>query len=494
LQGYQFVPFDIQNDKICIAIVDPYNYNAIQAIKFVLRDKGVDFKLFLTTRNDLNSVFNAFQNISEEVKKSLSELDEEKLKKKGDDLIEEVKPDKEDVEVAPIIKIVSVILKNAVEGGASDIHIEGISKGVRVRFRVDGILHNTLTIPKDVYPAVVARIKILSNLKIDETRRPQDGRFSILENQKKIDFRVSTFPTEFGEKVVLRILDTSKGIATIDKLGFIGPKASIIKKSVDKPFGMVLVTGPTGSGKSTTLYTLLNMVNDEEINIVTLEDPVEYFMDGINQSQVRTEIGYSFASGLRSILRQDPDIIMVGEIRDGETASLAVQSALTGHLVFSTLHTNDAPGSIPRLIDMGVESFLLGSSLELIIAQRLVRTLCDKCKKQVKIDSGVKEYITKALSNLDPSYISKYYKGDFDSLYEPVGCSSCKNGFKGRTVIFEIVQISEELQYIIEKNQGEDKIRENLAQNNFVSLKQDGIFKVLNGRTSLQELLNTVDI
>ena len=294
--------------------------------------------------------------------------------------------------------------------------------------------------------------------------------------------------------MVLRILDTSKGISTIDKLGFIGPKANIIKKSVNKSFGMVLVTGPTGSGKSTTLYTLLNMVNEEEINIVTLEDPVEYFMDGINQSQVRSDIGYTFASGLRSILRQDPDIIMVGEIRDGETASLAVQSALTGHLVFSTLHTNDAPGAIPRLIDMGVESFLLGSSLELIVAQRLVRTLCEKCKKQVTIDSGVQEYIKQSLSNLESTYINKYYKGDFNTFYEPVGCSSCKNGFKGRTVIFEIVHVSEELQYIIEKNQGEDKIREHLAKNNFVSLKQDGIFKVLNGRTSLQELLNTVDI
>ena len=494
MQRYRFVPFEQNENEVSIAMSDPYDYTAIQAVKFIFRDKGLTYKTFVATDSDITKVLSSFQNMSSEVKKTLAEF--EKVKSDEEE-IQDQKENKKDIteniENAPIIKVVSVILKNAVEGGASDIHIEGTGSNVRVRFRVDGILHTSLMLPKEVYSAVVARIKILSNLKIDEQRKPQDGRFSIIENDRKVDFRVSTFPTEFGEKVVLRILDTSQGIKTLDKLGFIGPKADLIKESIEKPYGMILVTGPTGSGKSTTLYTLLSLVNNEEINIVTLEDPVEYFISGVNQSQVKPEINYTFASGLRSILRQDPDIIMVGEIRDGETASLAVQSSLTGHLVFSTLHTNDAPGAIPRLMDMGVESFLLAASLEMVIAQRLVRKLCDKCKKPVPMDQKIKTYFENELKNISAEYKAQVYQGNYDQIYEPVGCEHCKNGFKGRMAIFEIVPMTEKLQALVEKDFSEDKVREYLLANDFVTLKQDGLFKALNGYVSLEELLTVVE-
>ncbi|MFB6224930.1 MAG: GspE/PulE family protein, partial [Candidatus Paceibacteria bacterium] len=379
---------------------------------------------------------------------------------------------------APVSKIVSVILKNAIEGGASDIHIEGQEENIRVRFRVDGILHTSLILPKNVQSSVVARIKILSDMKIDEHRKPQDGRFKIIHEGHKIDFRVSTLPTAYGEKVVARILDTSEGIKELPELGFVGPKADHVRDSIKAPYGITLVTGPTGSGKSTTLYTLLSMVKGEEVNIVTLEDPVEYYISGVNQSQVHAEIGYTFASGLRSILRQDPDIIMVGEIRDGETAGLAVQSALTGHLVFSTLHTNDSVGAVPRLIDMNVEPFLLSASINLVIAQRLVRTLCDECKQEVEMSEERREYIKGAIDRLSDDLVEALYDGDFSTLYEPGGCKKCSDGFKGRVAVFEALKIDQTLRANIEEGFHEEEFNTYLKKNDFITLKQDGLFKV----------------
>jgi type IV pilus assembly protein PilB len=494
MQRYTLIPFAQENSLISIAIADPQNYTAIQALKFIFQEKKLSFELFVAIESDIKQALKKAENLKNAVTENLEEFHQKNENEKDKILPDTTGITTENIETAPIIKIVSVIIKNAVEGGASDIHIEGTEESVRVRFRVDGVLHTSLILPKETYSPIVARIKILSNLKIDEQRKPQDGRFSILDKDKKVDFRVSTFPTQYGEKVVLRILDTSGGIRSLEQLGFIGPRVNLIQEAIKKPFGMILLTGPTGSGKSTTVYTLLSQVNTEDINIVTLEDPIEYYLSGVNQSQVKPEINYTFASGLRSILRQDPDIIMVGEIRDGETAGLAVQSALTGHIVFSTLHTNDAPGALPRLIDMGVEPFLLSASLQIVIAQRLVRKLCLDCKKEVPLEGKEKEYIQESLNSLSQEYIRQIYTGNYDSLYIPVGCPKCSNGFKGRMSIFEVVVMTPELQSIVEKNFNEKDVFEYLRSNNYTTLKQDGILKVLQGYLSLPELLTTIEV
>ncbi|MEX0597973.1 MAG: ATPase, T2SS/T4P/T4SS family, partial [Candidatus Paceibacterota bacterium] len=299
MRRYNLIPFAKDNDIVSIAITDPDNYNAIQALRFIFQEKSLKFELFVATESDINKLLQDFDTLTNAVKENIQEFKEKN--EEAQELPDISDVNKENLETAPIIKIVSVIVKTAVAGGASDIHIEGSEESVRVRFRVDGVLHTSLILPKALYSAIVARIKILSNLKIDEQRKPQDGRFSILEQDKKIDFRVSTFPTQYGEKVVLRILDTSNGIRSLEALGFIGPKAELVQEAIKKPFGMILLTGPTGSGKSTTVYTLLSQVNTEDINIVTLEDPIEYYLPGINQSQVRPDINYTFATGLRSI-------------------------------------------------------------------------------------------------------------------------------------------------------------------------------------------------
>ena len=492
MKRYLLIPFAKENNIISVATTDPTNYNTLQALKFISQEKGLKFELFLATEANINKLLNDAATLGSVVQENVQEFQEKNERAQQLPDISDI--NKQNIETAPIIKIVSVIIKNAVTGGASDIHIEGSDESVRVRFRVDGVLHTSLILPKDIYSAVVARIKILATLKIDEQRKPQDGRFSIIEQDKKIDFRVSTFPTQYGEKVVLRILDTSSGIRSLEALGFIGPKADLVQEAIKKPFGMILLTGPTGSGKSTTVYTLLSQVNTEDINIVTLEDPIEYYLPGINQSQVRPDINYTFATGLRSILRQDPDVIMVGEIRDAETAGLAVQSALTGHIVFSTLHTNDAPGAIPRLTDMGVEPFLLSASLQVVIAQRLVRKLCTNCKKEYNFSEQEQKYLREALNTLQPEYIQNVYSGNFDKGYQPVGCNKCTNGFKGRMAIFEVVSMTEELKAIIENNKGGDEMIKYLQANNYVTLRQDGIIKVLLGHLSLSELLTMIEI
>src|SRR4029077_5863514 len=301
------------------------------------------------------------------------------------------------IEEAPIIKIVEVILSNAIEANASDIHIEPSEKDVRVRYRIDGILHTSLMLPKSVQPSIVTRIKILSNLKIDESRLPQDGRFHMDTGKKSVDLRVSILPLIYGEKIVMRILDKSTKAPTLDQLGVRGRGLNWITENIKKTHGIFLITGPTGSGKSTTLYSILSILNTPTVNIITLEDPVEYFIEGVNQSQINPDIGLTFASGLRSILRQDPNIVMVGEIRDKETAEIAVHAALTGHLLFSTLHTNNSIGAMPRLIDMGIEPFLLVASVNVVAAQRLVRKICPHCRKETELTKAFDEEIQKGL-------------------------------------------------------------------------------------------------
>ncbi len=398
------------------------------------------------------------------------------------------------IEDAPIIKMVSVILKQAVEGKASDIHIEPTRENLRVRYRLDGILYSTLFLPLKIHPSIVARIKILSGLKIDETRVPQDGRFSSQIKEENIDFRVSTFPTTLGEKVVLRVLDPDKGIKSLEGIGLEKENLIKIKNALGKTFGMILLTGPTGSGKTTTLYSLLKILNKEGVNIVTLEDPVEYFMAGINQSQVRPDINYTFARGLRQILRQDPDIIMVGEIRDEETAELAVHAALTGHLVFSTLHTNNASDVIPRLIDMGIKPFLISPSLALAMSQRLVRKLCPFCKKRVKASAEDKKFIIDTIKKLSISMQKKIKIPKPLYVFKADGCEKCNNkGYSGRVGIFEIIEMTDNLSNIILKSPNKVKILQEARNQGMISMEEDGVSKVLKGITTVKEIMRVTE-
>jgi len=387
---------------------------------------------------------------------------------------------------------VQVIISHAIEGHASDIHIEPMEKDYRVRFRVDGLLHMSLTIPKEIGPVVISRIKILSNLKIDEKRKPQDGRFKLEHNGNSIDFRVSTLPVIDGEKIVMRILDKTKGVADIESMGLIGSALENMRKSIMETYGMILMTGPTGSGKSTTLYGMLKILNNDERNIITLEDPIEYNIEGLNQSQIKPEIGYTFASGLRTILRQDPNIIMVGEIRDAETAELAVHAALTGHLMFSTLHTNTAVGSIPRLIDMGIEPFLLASSLRLVMSQRLVRRICENCKSEVQVSESFKAGVLKEIESISKEELAKYdldlSKGVIFS--KGAGCNACSGtGLVGRLAIFEVVQVTESMKtIIIEKRGSEILLGAERDKSGILTIRQDGILKALKGLTTMEEI------
>jgi len=360
-------------------------------------------------------------------------------------------------------------------------------------------LQTYLVLPLKVHQAIVARIKILSNLKIDEVRIPQDGRFSTRLDEKDVDFRVSTFPTTQGEKVVIRVLDPSRGMLSLEELGLAGRNIRMIKEAIDKPYGMLLSTGPTGAGKSTTLYAIMRILNEEGVNIVSLEDPVEYYMEGVSQSQVRPEIGYTFANGLRSIVRQDPDIIMVGEIRDEETASLATHAALTGHIVLSSLHTTNAVGTIPRLIDLGVQAYLIPPSLSVSMAQRLVRKLCPECKKEVKPKPEIAEMILKEIESLVPENKKEFFKEKSItqksiSIWEPVGCKKCNfKGYSGRIGVFEILTMTDQLSEIILREPGEVKIWEESRRQGMITMKQDGILKVVAGLTSLEEVIRVAE-
>lgn len=499
---YQFVPIDIKGDVLEVGMVNPDDLKSREAISFIAQRRNLAPQIFLITLVDFQNIIAQYRNVKKEVQAALADLEDE-LSGKGKKVELEQKEERMEEAMervmaeAPITKIVAVILRHAQEGRASDIHIEPMEKEVRVRFRVDGAAQIGLTLPKSIQAAIVSRIKILSNLKIDETRVPQDGRFQSVIDNKKIDFRVSTFPTSMGEKVVLRLLDASVGLMSFDDLGLGGHNLRIVQKGLDKPFGMILITGPTGSGKSTTLYAILNTLNKEDVNIVSLEDPVEYYIHGISQSQVKPEINYTFASGLRSILRQDPDIIMVGEIRDTETAELATHAALTGHIVLSTLHTNNAVGVIPRLVDMGVNGFLLPPSLNICMGQRLVRRLCQQCKKQTPPPAKIKELIVKELAAL-PEGAKEEIKdivsaGDI-KVWEAPGCKFCaKKGTKGRIAIFEVLMMTPELQSIIVEGPTEAKIEKEAARQGMITMRQDGFIKVLRGLVSLEEVLNAVE-
>lgn len=500
-KNYQFAPIGMKDNILEVGILNPENIQAVDVLTFMTSKLNIPFKLFLIKKSLFNSIIDKYSGMDTEVGEALSELDSdlsseiENVSKKS---IKElsVKTDKEKaqeeeklVEDAPIIKIVAVILRNATEGQASDIHIENVGDKVKVRFRVDGILYTSLILPTNVYSGVVARIKILSKLKLDEKRKPQDGGFSAKIDGRKIDFRVSTMPAYFGEKVVMRILDSQKGIRNLETLGFSDENLRLVRRILKKPYGLILVTGPTGSGKTTTLYSMLNDLDKEKSNIVSLEDPVEYQIEGVNQSQVMPEIGYTFASGLRSILRQDPDVILVGEIRDKETAELAIQAAMTGHLVFATLHTNNSIGAIPRLVDMGIDPYLIAPTLVLCLAQRLARTIHPSSRKEIPIDESMREMIDKEFGDLDEKYKTKLNLNK-NTIYEAIPSPECPSGLQGRMPVFEMFEVDKEMQSIILKNPIEEDIYKLARSRGMITMREDAIIKSLRGDIPHQEIFN----
>jgi type IV pilus assembly protein PilB len=492
---YHFAPIELREGVLEVGVTNPENTQAMDALQFISVKLGIPFKIYLISKSDYESIMQTYKGIGNQVEEALSELNEDDVKSLSEEnLSKEIKNIKGDgeakkiVEDAPVIKIVAVMLSNALEGGASDIHIEYTGEKVKVRFRVDGILHTTIVLPPNVYSGIVARIKILAKLRLDEKRKPQDGSFSANIDGRKIDFRVSTMPAYYGEKVVMRILDSEKGVKPLDQLGLSGTNLSIMREALKKPYGLILITGPTGSGKSTTLYSMMNELDKEKSNIVSLEDPVEYHMPDINQSQMMPEIGYTFASGLRSILRQDPDIIMVGEIRDKETAQLAIQAALTGHLVISTLHTNNAIGAVPRLVDMGVDPYLIAPTLILSVAQRLARMTCPDSRKLVPMDESIKMQIEELMKDL-PSEFKKEI-GVKGEMYETVPSNGCPSGTKGRIAVFEMFKIDKEMQNVILKSPTDGEIYKVARRKGMLMMKEDAMLKSLEGVIPFTEVYN----
>jgi type IV pilus assembly protein PilB len=490
---YQMAPFGKEKNALLIAMVNPQNFEALNVLRFLAEKEHKSIEIYLVSEKVFTDLMKHYTGTDIALKKAIFSL-----KKDSEDIAEFEKEKKNDKNTeifqdAPIAKLVDVIIKHALDGSASDIHIEPVEDSFRVRFRVDGILRSQLVFPLEVGRAVISRIKILSNLKIDEKRKPQDGRFRFEgEDGHTVDLRVSSLPVMDGEKIAMRVLDKSSNLADVEKLGLWGRNRAILESRIHQPFGIIFITGPTGSGKSTTLYAFLQILNKEERNIITLEDPVEYYIEGVNQSQIKPEINYTFASGLRSILRQDPNIIMVGEVRDGETAELVIHAALTGHLVLSTLHTNDAIGAIPRLIDMGVESFLLASSLQAVAAQRLVRRICDDCRAEFTLTELQKKTIQELFDGLDSNEVVAYGLDSRQPIifYHGKGCDKCsQTGYRGRVAVYEVIEINDELRAIISDHKvSETEIRKAAVSQGMTSMKQDGILKALKGMTTLAEV------
>jgi type IV pilus assembly protein PilB len=494
---YKIVAFAKNGKELKIAMLNPED---IQTIDFIRKKSGLKVLACLTTEESIENVLKYYE-------KSLKAEFGDIISKSSEELAEEGEQEEDLEKVAqglPIIRIVDTLIKHAILQEASDIHIEPDEREVRVRYRIDGILHDAMTLPKQVMQGIIARIKVLSNLKLDEHRTPQDGRFKIEKDDLKISFRVSTLPIFDGEKIVMRLLNESSKGLTLEQMGLTGRGLEIIHNHIKKPNGMILVTGPTGSGKTTTLYTIMDILNSPEVNISTVEDPVEYRMIRINQTQINPKVGLTFAAGLRSLLRQDPDIIMVGEIRDNETMEMAIHSAMTGHLVLSTLHTNSAAGTLPRLIDMGAEPFLLASTINVIVAQRLVRKLCPNCRKEYTLKDEELEDLKK---NYDMDRIgeiitrgaegAKTKKEDADKnkwknikFYHSAGCDQCnKEGYKGRLGIFEVLEVDEEMKKMISQKAPDKEIEKKAQEKGMLLMVEDGFAKATAGLTSVEEIL-----
>lgn len=493
---YRFAPLDVEDGVLEVGTTDPDNLEGVEALNFIASKANLPYKLFLISDEDFDRIIAMYKGLTGEVGMALNELEttiaeEEPSALTADELAQQNIPRDKDgqpiiKEDAPVTKIVATILRYAVDERASDIHIEPAREELKVRFRVDGVLHTSLKLPKNVERAVVARIKVLASLKLDERRKPQDGRFSATVANRRIDFRVSTFPTYHGEKVVMRILDRTHEVMTLESLGLTAENVQILRQAIARPYGIVIISGPTGSGKSTTLYAMLQELDREKVNVVSLEDPVEYDVDGVSQSQVRPEIGYTFATGLRSILRQDPDIIMVGEIRDKETAQLAIQAALTGHLVLSTLHTNNAIGVVPRLVDMGVDPYLIAPTLILSMAQRLVRRRCTDGGNPMPVAGAVRQMIDSEFKDVAPEFRKRIPSAE--KVYGIAPTPTCPNGTRGRVGVFEMLPISKELERIILEKPVEEEIMKVARAEGMFTMKEDAIIKMLNGEVPFEEV------
>ena len=494
-KNYRVAPVALERGMLVVGMVDPTNLRAQEALRFLAKEHRVNLGVYIATPSDVDAALRRYPFFMEDIKSALAGLDVKSMR--GGSAFARIVALEEglatEANEAPVIRIVASLLKEAVNVGASDIHIEGQRAKVRVRFRLDGDLKEILTFPLALQQPLVSRIKVLSNLKLDETRVPQDGRFRANIFNREIDFRVATFPVPIGEKVAIRVLDSATGLKGLDEFGLIPENMRLVLRAIGRPYGMILLTGPTGSGKTTTLYALLQRLNTESVNILSLEDPVEYTVDGVNQSQVKPEIGYDFASGLRQILRQDPNIIMVGEIRDNETAALAVHAALTGHLVLSTLHTNNAVGVIPRLIDMGVDSYLFPSVLNLMASQRLVSKLCEKCRVPKEPTGEIAEAVKRALAGVPEKARSGYpppYR-----VYAAPGCPACKGkGLAGRVALFEAFEMTPELTELVTAGGlNELKIRKEADRQGMITLRQDGVLKALRGIVGIEEVLKETE-
>jgi type IV pilus assembly protein PilB len=468
------LPIGYEDGRLVVAMADPANVFAVDDIRSMT---GMEVKPVVATKADVIAAINRYH-------RGDAELDDLTMAMEGNvDEADDLSSVKEIVEDAPIVKFVNLLITQAIQDRASDIHIEPTERDLRVRFRIDGVLHEIMRSPKTIQSGVISRLKIMADINIAERRIPQDGRMSVNANGKKIDLRVATLPTVWGEKVVMRILDNSTAMLKLSDLGFLDQNYEVYSRSFTKPYGMILVTGPTGSGKSTTLYATLNIVSRPEVNVITVEDPVEYRLPGINQVQTNAKAGLTFAAALRSILRSDPDIVLLGEIRDHETAQIAIEAALTGHLVLSTLHTNDAPSAITRLTEMGIEPFLVGSALDCVLAQRLARKLCGKCKEPYVPTREAMVEMRFPWSPDEPP----------PTLYRPVGCSACsKTGYKGRLALHEVMAVSEDIERLAVEHASALAIGNVAREQGMITLRDDGLAKVKAGHTSIEEIFRVV--
>jgi type IV pilus assembly protein PilB len=472
---YRALPIGFDGTRLIVAMSDPANVFALDDIRTIT---GMEIKPVVATASDVEAAIRRYGQFEQSVEDIATEASAA-----HDDDAQELEAMPAAVEEAPIVKLVNLLITQAVTDRASDIHIEPMEKDIRIRYRIDGVLHEVMRSPKNIQNGLVSRLKVMADINIAERRVPQDGRVGLVVGGRAVDLRLATLPTVYGEKVVIRILDKTSVLLQLEDLGFSDFAYNRFEQAFRKPYGTVLVTGPTGSGKSTTLYATLNIINTGDRNIITVEDPVEYRLPGVNQMQVNTKAGLSFATALRSILRADPDVVLIGEIRDAETAVIGVEAALTGHLVLSTLHTNDAAAAITRLVEMGVEPYLVASALDCSLAQRLARRLCQHCKEAYK---PTEKELTEA--RFPEELASKV-----DELYRPVGCSRCgKTGYRGRQGLYEVMPITEEIERLTVEARSSDDIRRVAVEQGMVTLRDDGLQKVAAGVTSLEEIFRVV--